>query len=237
MLEQLQQILKAKADPENARLMTRFFKTEPGEYAEGDRFMGIKVPILRKLAKSYSHLSFADLYQVIASPYHEQRLIALFILLEKYKRTDRVTQKDAIYKFYVVAMEFVNNWDLVDVSAPHIAGDYLYARDRSALKQWAQHGNMWYRRIAIVATLHFIRQDDFSSTLALTKILLRDKEDLIHKAMGWMLREVGKRDSALLEDFIMQHYVLLPRTTLRYAIERFPELKRKRFLNLNQDNA
>ncbi|MEE9451983.1 MAG: DNA alkylation repair protein [Gammaproteobacteria bacterium] len=232
MLEQLQNELQTLACPKQAKLVTRYFKIGPGEYAEHDEFIGIKTPLLRKLAKTYRSLKASEVSCLLTSKVHEKRLLALFILLEKYKRLESKKDKAKIYNFYVRHLSHINNWDLVDNSAPHIVGDYLYDNDRSMLVQWTLSDNLWYRRIAIVSTLHFIRNLDFEYTLILAEILLQDKEDLLHKAIGWMLREIGKHDVQCLENFLTEHYQQIPRTTLRYAIEHFTEKKRQRFLTL-----
>jgi 3-methyladenine DNA glycosylase AlkD len=238
LLKELQIELQLKADPEQAIVLQRFFKTGPGEYAEGDRFVGIKVPELRKLSKKYNNLQLLEVEGLIKSLVHEKRLIALFILLEQYKKTrfpafagnDGKQLRKVIYDFYVSNMQYVNNWDLVDLSAPHIVGHYLFDKNRSTLKKWSRAKNLWARRISVVSTFYFIRQNDFQDTLNIAFNLLNDKEDLIHKAAGWMLREIGKRDLETEEKFLLQHYKIMPRTMLRYAIERFPESKRQAYL-------
>lgn len=226
-LKQLQDDIKEKSSPEKALILQRFFKTGPGEYGEGDVFAGIKVPDLRKLAKKYNNLQLIEIKSLIKSTIHEERLIALFILIEQYKKT---TNQKAIYDFYISNIRHVNNWDLVDLSAPHIVGHYLFDKNRDILQEWSLNKNLWLRRIAIIATFYFIRKNDFNDTLKITFNLLHDKEDLIHKAAGWMLREIGKRDLEIEEKFLLQHYKKMPRTMLRYAIERFPEAKRKTYL-------
>jgi 3-methyladenine DNA glycosylase AlkD len=230
VINQLKQILKNHACPLQAISLARFFKTGPGEYAQGDKFYGINVPTLRMIAKQFQMLSKPDLEQLLHSPVHEERFISLVILINQYQKTKNIDVQAEYYRFYSTHMQCVNNWDLVDLSAPKIVGDFLFYRDRNDLYQWIQDPNMWIRRIAIVATLTFIRKGDIELTLSLSKRLLEDKEDLIHKAVGWMLREVGKKDVQQLQDFLKQYYHQLPRTTLRYAIERFHEDLRKDFL-------
>jgi len=207
-----------------------FFKTGPGEYGEGDQFIGIRVPVLRKLAKQYAQLSREELKSAIQSPIHEERLISLFILIGQYQKSAELKEQTSIFNFYIKHMKYVNNWDLVDSSAPYIIGAHLLEKDKSILRNWAVNKNLWKRRIAIVSTFHFIKHAFYDDTLEISEMLMGDKEDLIHKATGWMLREVGKRDFARIENFINRHHSIMPRTMLRYAIERFPETKRKRYL-------
>jgi 3-methyladenine DNA glycosylase AlkD len=228
-LKSLLERLDTIANDEYAAVSRSFFKTGPGEYSEDDVFRGIRVPQLRKVARQYADLGYRDLQKLIRSKYHEDRLLALLILLLKYRKTDE-TEQDRIYGFYVRNMKSVNNWDLVDLSAEHIIGAWLWERAKRPLTDWAKSNNLWERRIAIVSTFHFIRKNEFAETLRIARILLRDEEDLIHKAVGWMLREVGKRDVAVLEEFLQKHYRRMPRTMLRYAIERFPEPKRQAYL-------
>jgi 3-methyladenine DNA glycosylase AlkD len=207
----------------------RFFKTGKGEYAEGDRFLGIRVPVLRKMVKKHSGVTIDEALKLLRSEYHEERLFSLLVLIELYKKSGEAA-KEKIFKLYLNNMDHINNWDLVDISAPHIIGNYLQNRDRKALYALAGSKSLWKRRTAIMATFHFIRQNDFKDALKISNLLLRDKEDLIHKAAGWMLREIGKRDTETAERFLNNCYRSMPRTMLRYAIERFPEEKRKRYL-------
>lgn len=224
---QLEQELQGLADPEQARRLSRFFKTGPGQYAEHDCFLGIRVPVLRRLARDYRHLPLSDLSRLIASPYHEQRFISLLLLQAHFQHG----AQQAAYAFYQRHLAWINNWDLVDVSAPGIVGAYLYARPRDALYQWAAADSLWTRRVAVVANFYFIRQGDFRDTLRLCYALLHDDEDLIHKACGWMLREVGKRDVAALHAFLHQHAATMPRVMLRYAIEKLPPEQRRDYLS------
>jgi 3-methyladenine DNA glycosylase AlkD len=212
-----------------AIVLQRFFKTGPGEYGEGDVFLGIRVPELRKLAKTYQHITTKEAGQILNSSIHEQRLLALFILVRKYLRGNEL-QRKAIYDLYLKNTRFVNNWDLVDGSAGHIVGAFLMGKDKKPLYRLSKSKNLWERRISIMATFHFIKQDQFSETFKIAKTLLADEEDLIHKAVGWMLREVGKRHMPAEEKFLKEHYRKMPRTMLRYAIERFPETKRQMYL-------
>lgn len=222
--------LRALASPETAANLQRFFKTGPGQYGEGDVFLGIKVPLLRALAKQHRDSDLATVSQLLDSGYHEERLFALLLLVQFYDTADEAARQ-AVYDLYLGHTHRINNWDLVDLSAPRIVGRHLQGRPRKILYQLARSPLLWERRIAIIATAWFIRLDDFDDTLSIAKILLHDEHDLMHKAVGWMLREVGKRNLAIEEDFLKKHYRNMPRTMLRYAIERFPEPKRKNYLH------
>ena len=224
----LKKIVKKYSNQEAAIFLQRFFKTAKGEYAEGDIFAGIKVPVSRKIAKQFKDLSLNDLSKIIKSKIHEKRLIALFILVDKMKKPDE-KEKEKIYKFYLKNLKYVNNWDLVDLSAEKVIGDYLFDKKKELLFKLAK-GNLWERRISVMSTFNFIKKKDYSTTLKICKLLLNDKEDLIHKATGWMLREIGNRDLKREEGFLKLHYRNMPRTMLRYAIEKFPEKKRKSYL-------
>lgn len=226
----LQKDLRVNGNSEKAIFLQRFFKTKPGGYAEGDQFLGLTVPTTRQLVKSHRDLNLSDLKILIKSVYHEERLAALFILIYQYQRLVKTGNSQIIYDFVCKHMRFINNWDLVDTIAPHVIGRHLYDKNRQLLQTWAEDKNLWTRRTAIVATHHFIRQHHFEDTLIIAKKLLGDSEDLIHKATGWMLREVGKCDRAVEEKFLMKHYHKMPRTMLRYAIEHFPEKRRKDYL-------
>lgn len=225
--------LQNLADPKKAMTLQRFFKTGPGQYGEGDAFLGITVPQSRQVAKKYLGLSFQEVNVLLDSSIHEERLVALLILVYKYAHASDKEKSD-IVRFYLDNIKQVNNWDLVDLSAPTILGSFLMENDRSVLYRLAKSSNIWERRIAILATMQFIKNGEFSDTLKLAAILLRDDHDLIHKAVGWMLREVGKRDLALGEAFLDRHYRAMPRTTLRYAIERFPERKKRRYMKITR---
>jgi len=229
LLETLRSKLRSMADPEKAKVLQRFFKTGPGEYGEGDVFLGIQVPLLRKFARENRDLDEPSLQVLLRSSVHEERMLSLLIFIQKYVRGTEEERKK-IYDFYLVNTSFINNWDLVDLSAEHVVGHFLMKGSRRPLYQLAKSKSLWERRIAILATFHFIKQHEFSDTLKIAAILLSDKEALIQKAVGWMLREVGKRDLDAEEQFLMKNYQRMPRTMLRYAIERFPEEKRKRFL-------
>jgi len=216
-------------NPEKAQILSRFFKTGKGQYGEGDIFLGIKVPEQRKLAKKYSGLSIKDIEALLKSGIHEQRLTALLILIIKYKKDDS-SEKQKIFDFYLKNTKFINNWDLVDLSAPNIVGHFLFDKDKFILIKLSKSSDLWKKRIAMVSTYFFIKNNQFDITLAVAENLLNDKHDLIHKAVGWMLRETGKRSLLTEEKFLKKYYKNMPRTALRYAIEKFPEHKRKFYL-------
>lgn len=221
--------LKA-ADPDKARLLAGYFKTGKGEYAEGDKFLGLTVPVVRAFLKKYKDLPLNDVKALLSSPWHEHRACALNLLEEKFVRGTTAERK-AAYEFYLANTRFINNWDLVDMSAPAIVGGWLKDKSRKPLYRLAGSKLLWDRRIAILACFNFIKDGESADALALARRLLGDKHDLMHKAVGWMLREVGKRCSEeLLLDFLKNNYARLPRTALRYAIEKFPPKKRKALL-------
>jgi len=226
----LQSQLRALASAETAANLQRFFKTGPGQYGAGDVFLGIKVPPLRALAKQHRDAGLDTIAALLASRYHEERMFALLLLMQFYQGADEAAQQ-AAYDLYLGHTQHINNWDLVDVSAPRIVGRHLQDRPRKVLHKLARSSSLWERRIAILATAWFIRLDDYADTLRIAEMLLQDEHDLMHKAVGWMLREVGKRDLAAEEEFLLKHYRDMPRTMLRYAIERFPEPKRKNYLH------
>jgi 3-methyladenine DNA glycosylase AlkD len=230
-LQSLKSELKSLSNPEKARVLQRFFKTGKGEYAEGDIFLGIPVPESRKIAKKYLALSREEIKALLESKIHEERLIALLILVHQFKKAkkNRLEQR-RIFNFYLSNTKHINNWDLVDLSAPNIVGEFAFKDETSILNLLARSQNLWEKRIAIVSTLTFIRKRKFGETLAISEMLLNDQHDLIHKAVGWMLREVGKRNLEILELFLKSHYKQMPRTMLRYAIEKFPEEKRQMYL-------
>lgn len=208
----------------------RFFKTGKGEYGEGDRFLGIRVPVVRKQARQFRNLSLPETTKLLKSRQHEERQCALFILVRKFEKGSE-SDRHIIYRLYLSHTKFINNWDLVDGTAHQIVGGYLLDRDRKPLYQLVKSKNLWERRISIIACYHFIKLGQFSDALSLSDALIGDSEDLIHKAVGWMLREVGNRHLAVEEQFLKSRYNTMPRTMLRYAIEKFPEAKRKRYLN------
>jgi 3-methyladenine DNA glycosylase AlkD len=228
--EEIRKRLRRLADPEKAKLLQRFFKTGPGEYGEGDRFLGIMVPVIRKQVREFHDTSLPEVRKLLASPIHEERLLALLLFVKKYENGDDA-QKKKIYDLYLKSTRYINNWDLVDLTAVKIVGPHLKEGARQPLYRLARSKDLWERRIAILSTFHFINNRDYADSLALAETLLDDEEDLIHKAVGWMLREVGKRNPFALEKFLRKHYRAMPRTMLRYAIERFPEAKRKKYLN------
>ncbi len=227
--EEITAHLLSLADPARAEHSQRYFKTSPGEYGAGDQFLGIRVPLIRQAVKCYREASVATAAALLKSGYHEIRLFALLLLVARYAKGDD-TEREKIYRLYLKHTRHINNWDLVDSSAPHIVGAWLLDKDRSILYQLARSKFLWERRIAIMASGWFIRQGQFADTLRLAEILLRDPEDLIHKATGWMLREIGKRDHAAEVAFLDAHHREMPRTMLRYAVERFGKEGRKRYL-------
>jgi len=228
-LAELKNELQQLADPKQQQILQRFFKTGKGEYGEGDIFLGIKVPVQRKLAKKYQALPLTDIQALLESKIHEYRFTALILLIKHYSKADH-NQKSVLFEFYLHNAKHINNWDLVDISAPHIMGDYLLDKPRDILYQLSRSSNLWKKRIAIIATMIFIKNNDFQDSLQLAEILLNDKHDLIHKAVGWILREVGKRDQIVEEKFLQKYYKQMPRTMLRYAIEKFDNDKRKFYL-------
>jgi 3-methyladenine DNA glycosylase AlkD len=225
----VQRELAGLADARHAAVLLGFFKTGPGGYGAGDRFRGLRVPLLRRIAAQYRDLPLGETEGLLQSPYHEDRWLALFLMRQGYYRGDAARRRQ-IHRLYLKNRHRVNNWDLVDASAPHLLGHYLRERSRELLTGLAAGGTVWERRMAIIATFDFIRQGDFPETLRIARLLLGDPEDLIHKAVGWMLREVGKRDAAVTEAFLQEHYRRMPRTMLRYAIERFPQARRRAYL-------
>jgi 3-methyladenine DNA glycosylase AlkD len=227
--KQIKERLWKLGDKRRAETSARYFKTGPGEYGAGDIFLGIGVPELRKLAKEYQNIPLPEAEKLLRSPIHEERLLALLIYVLLFSKGDTSTQKK-IYTLYLKNMQYINNWDLVDLSAPQIVGQFLTDKSKKPLYQMAKSADLWERRIAIMSTFTFIRQNDFSATRRIAQTLLNDKQDLIHKAVGWMLRETGKRDLQIEEDFLKDRYKKMPRTMLRYAIEKFPSAKRLRYL-------
>lgn len=229
VVAEIQQRLKALGDARVAEVSRRFFKTGPGQYGEGDLFRGIRVPVLRNLAKEFQSLPPTEAGRLLGSTFHEDRLLALLILVRLYARGDEATREE-IYRLYLRNTRFINNWDLVDSSAEHIVGAHLWDRPRAPLHRLAKSASLWERRVAVLATFHFIKRGEFLETLALARALLSDPEDLIHKAVGWMLREIGKRDPGAEAEFLQESYRRMPRVMLRYAIERLPEEQRRRYL-------
>jgi len=228
-VQDIQKRLKKLGNEKHAAISQRFFKTGPGEYGEGDKFIGIRVPVLRALVKEYADLSVAQILILLRSHIHEERLLALLLLVDSFSQGDDAA-RTSIFELYLKHTEFINNWDLVDSSAEHIVGAYLMDKSKAVLYRLAESVNLWERRIAIMSTFHFVKRHEFSETLKISKMLLFDRQDLIHKATGWMLREIGKRHLQTEERFLKVHYKKMPRTMLRYAIEKFPEQKRQRYL-------
>lgn len=233
MLFELHTEIMALGSPERAKLSQRFFKTGVGQYGEGDVFVGITVPVLRQLGKKYHLISLSDIKILLSSEIHEERLLALLLLVRKFQDGDE-TIREKIFTLYLKQTRYINNWDLVDSSASYIVGAFLFDKPKDILLKLATSKNMWERRIAIIATLYFIHQGNPEWTFKIAELLLNDVHDLIHKAVGWMLREVGKQCSEEIEErFLKKCYSVMPRTMLRYAIERFPEAKRKQYLTGN----
>lgn len=231
-LSKLRNELRAAADPEKAAFFPRFFKAGPGGYAEGDKFLGVTVPNQRTIAKKYKDLPLKDIEKLVMSQWHEERLTGLLILVAAYKRGDQTTKQE-IYDFYLAHTANVNNWDLVDSSAEHIVGPYLDKRPEKmkTLMSLAKSDLLWERRIAMLSTFHYIKQGRPDEALRIAELLLNDKHDLIHKAVGWMLREVGQKcGEDILKGFLAEHYKVMPRTSLRYAIEKFPSDARAKYL-------
>lgn len=221
--------LRSMANPEKARFLQRFFKTGPGQYAEGDVFLGLVAPLTRSIAKANKQTPLDELARLIQSEYHEARLCALLIVVEQFKKATPEHRK-ALFDFYLAHTPQINNWDLVDVTCPHVIGAYLLDKDRSSLYRLAESDLLWDQRIAMVSTVAFIRRREYEDTLALAEHFLSHRHDLMHKAVGWMLREVGKKDRDTLTTFLEEHAPNMPRTALRYAIEHYPEPQRKAFL-------
>lgn len=228
-LRLIQRELRKHASKEKAKILQSFFKTGKGQYGEGDMFIGATVPDIRKVARDLSGLKTTDILKLLCSKIHEERLLALLILVIQYEKGD-CKIKRGIFDLYLKNTRFINNWDLVDLSAPKVVGNFLFDKDRTRLCRLARSGILWERRIAIVATFAFIRKNQFKETLEISRMLLKDKEDLLHKACGWMLREIGKRDKAVLERFLEKYARVMPRTMLRYAIEKFTPAQRASYL-------
>ena len=222
--------IRELANEEIAKHSLRFFKTGKGEYGYGDIFLGVRAPKIRLIAKKHIDISIVDMKTLIKSKYHEERFLGLIILVNKYSKTRDNEIRNQLYKIYVSSFKYINSWDLVDVTCSHVIGKHLIDKDRSILYTWAKSEDLWTKRIAIVSTHCFIRKNDLQDTFKIADILLNDNHDLIHKAVGWMLREAGKRDLEKEEIFLKKHYNTMPRTMLRYAIERFPEAKRQGYL-------
>lgn len=233
-LSALKSEIKSLSNAKQAKLLQRYFKTGKGEYGEGDVFLGLKVPQVRKIAIKHKDLPLEDIETLLKSTIHEERLCALLILVHNFEKNPDKRQE--IFKIYIKNTLYINNWDLVDLSSPNIFGRFIFNAGKSnpvyggILFRFAHSNNLWEKRIAIISTVYFIRNHRFDETLEISELLMNDKHDLIHKAVGWMLREVGKKDQKVEEDFLKKHYKQMPRTMLRYAIEKFPEEKRKMYL-------
>lgn len=230
-LDTLRKSLKKLGSSERAKLSARFFKTGSGQYGEGDKFFGVTVPEQRILANKYHDLSLVEIQKLLNDQVHECRLVGLIILVAQYERSNN-KQREKIVKFYLKNSKRVNNWDLVDSSAPYILGDYLREKDRGILYKYANSNNLWQRRISIVSTLYLIKYGEFKDTLNIAEFLLKDKEDLIHKACGWALREVGKKSEQTLLNFLDKNAKVMPRTALRYSIEKLSQKNKKKYLKM-----
>lgn len=233
----IQKELKKLANPAQAKLLGRFFKTGKGEYGEGDVFLGVMVPQQRKVVKKFRELSLPEIQKLLNSKFHEERLVGVLILVEQYqnknsKLNKQNSRKEEIHKFYLKNTKKINNWDLVDLSAPKIVGAHLLNNNKKILYNLVKSKNLWERRIAVLATFEFIRHHQFADAIKIAKILLNDRHDLIHKAVGWMLREIGKRNEKILRKFLDKHATKTPRTMLRYSIEKLPEKDRRMYLEL-----
>ena len=229
------QAIQTGSNDQKAQFFQRFFRTGPGEYAEGDQFLGLTVPNQRLIAKQFSNLPLSELRETIKSPFHELRLTSLLILVNQYNKalqTKNLQDTQAIMKFYLAHTAYINNWDLVDSSADKILGHWIYThpKKQKILTQFSNSKSLWERRMAMISCFYFIRQESFQLPLQIAEKLLSDPHDLIHKAVGWMLREIGKRDLTTLDQFLQKHYQQIKRTTLRYAIEKHPEAIRKKYL-------
>lgn len=234
--QELRKKLSRFADKEKAKFLIGFFKTGAGQYAEGDKFLGVMVPKIRSVAKAYRDMTFAELQKLMDSSYNEERLASLLVLVSRFQNADSDAVKKQIFNFYKKNLKRVNNWNLVDASASSIFGSYLSEKKRDLLYKLAKSKNIWERRVAIISTFHFIRLNDFVDALRISEILMEDKEDLIHKAVGWMLREIGKRDERVLINFLEKHAAAMPRTALRYALEKLPGPVRKKYMEYRKEN-
>lgn len=230
--QDIKQALKSVSSSKRAKANQWFFKAGKGQYGEGDKFIGVRVPQQREVAKRYKELPLEELSKLFASPVHEHRLCACFISVYQYQAAKKTGQELKVYSFFLKQLKkgHVNNWDLIDSSVPQIIGDFLLSRPRDLLYEFADSGQLWQQRAAIMATQSFIKQGDYGDTLVLAERLLHHPHDLIHKAVGWMLREVGNRDRGVEEAFLARNYKRMPRTMLRYSIEKFPDAQRRAYL-------
>ncbi|MHA1745207.1 MAG: DNA alkylation repair protein [Promethearchaeota archaeon] len=229
-VDKIKQALKQHVEEEKAKKYPQFFKAFPGGYGEGDKFLGIRVPHIRKIAKEYKNISFKELTLLISDDYHEVRILALYVLVIQFEKAKNELQRKDVAEFYIKHIKYVNNWDLVDTSAHKILGAYLEDKDKQILMEYATSGNLWLQRIAMIATFWYIRKETYGNALHIAEILVNHSHDLIHKAVGWMLREIGNRDRTTEEIFLKKHYSTMPRTMLRYAIEKFEEPLRQQYL-------
>jgi len=229
MIKDIKEEFKKFSNQQHAARLQKYFKTGKGEYGEGDIFLGLRVPATRKIAKKYRAMPINEVSVFLKSQFHEERLFALFVLIGLFRKADEYNQ-EKIYTLYLKNTNYINNWDLVDVTTPKIVGEHLLDKPRDILYQFAKSDNLWKQRIAVLATFTFIKHGDFQDTLKIAQILLHHPHDLIHKAVGWILREIGKQNQTVEEKFLRQYYHTMPRTMLRYAIERFPETLRQKYL-------
>jgi len=229
MIDKILKELKSKKDEETAKILSRFFKTGKGQYGEGDIFWGIRVPVLREMVKHFKEASLKDIQELLNSKVHEHRMIGMFILIEKYKKAEN---KKEIFDFYLKNTKNINNWDLVDLTAPNILGSYLLEnkKERKILYSLVKSKNLWERRISILSTFTLLRNKEYEDTLKISEILLKDEHDLLHKAVGWMLRELGKRDKEVEIKFLDKYYKIMPRTMLRYSIEKFNLKEKQKYM-------
>lgn len=227
-----QKKIRKLKNKEYAQKSLYFFKTGKGEYGEGDQFLGVRTPNIRLIAQENIDLPLGDISELVESKWHEERLLGLFILVYRYTKLKKKddTKASRLYAFYIKQFKYINNWDLVDTTCHKIIGPELINKNRDILYKWGKSKDLWTRRISMMTTYYFIKRDDYSDTLKLAEILLNDKEDLIHKVVGWMLREIGKRDKSVEDKFLKKHYKKMPRTMLRYAIEKFPQVERQKIL-------
>jgi 3-methyladenine DNA glycosylase AlkD len=227
--DDMRRALRARAEPDRVAVLSSFFRTGPGDYGEGDQFIGVRVPAVRAVAREFRDAPPGEVSRLLASPIHEERLLALLLMVQAFRRADQPARR-RLYEQYLAGTRYINSWDLVDLSAPAIVGGWLKERSRAPLVKLARSSSLWERRIAILATHHFIKAGEFHDTFRIADLLLEDPHDLIHKAVGWMLREVGNKDGAAERAFLKDRYRRMPRTMLRYAVEKFPERERLRYL-------
>lgn len=225
-----QRALRALRDPERAARLAQFFQTQPGGYGEGDEFLGLTMPQVRDVGKTRRGLAFGELDKLLQSPYHEDRMLAVVVLSDRAKRAKTPDERESLAKYYLSRLDRINQWDLIDVSAPHVLGPYFAERSRAPLFKLARSPNVWRRRVGVLTTFFFIRDGEYADSIRLAAALLEDEHDLMHKAVGWMLREVGNRDPGVLAAFLDEHAPRMPRTMLRYAIEKLPDAKRRSYL-------